>query len=470
MQKPRTVTQIMAGFAATMIMVSAGYHVGWSSPSLPKLEATDSEILLTSDEGSWIVSVFGFGCFFGSPISSLIVDKLGRKRSLLFSAIPLVISGVLLSVARSYWWLISARFIAGTGSCMCYSSIPMYLAEIASDDIRGALGAMIITMFNAGVLISYCVGPWMSRVAFASLGIALPVVFCSMFVWMPESPYYLIMKNDRNGAVKSLQWLRGRVDITVEVAKIDASIEFDRKNAGTFMDLVKVRGNRKASCIAFGLVFAQQLSGVSAVLAYGGLIMEAAGTRFDPSVSVILIGCIQVVSSIMCVFIVDLMGRKPLLLISTFGSIVLLGGVALYFQLVALEVDVRSIWWLPLISMSGYIFFFTFGLGLLQCVVLSEIFPYNVKAVAASASSLVGSFGGIVVSKLYQIVADAWGIHISFWGFTVITIFSAVFIVFVVPETKQRSLQEIQEELHKNTESKTTIEELDDCGVISLHF
>ncbi|XP_048508498.1 facilitated trehalose transporter Tret1-like [Athalia rosae] len=458
MGKPKFRTQIIVGIAATFSFTSPGFHLGWPSPSLPSLQAADSDIPITSSEGSWIVSFLTFGCLFGAPIAALLVDSLGRKLSLLLGAFPLIVAGILLHVADSFWWLIAARFMAGIGTGMMFTVAPIYLAEIASADIRGALTSMISLSINVGILLTYCVGPWVSRVTLASLGTVVPIIFVLMFVWAPESPYYLIMKNDRKSAIKSLQWLREDGDVNADVGKIEESIEFDQKHAGTFRDLVLVPGNRKALYIIVGITIAQQFSGVIAILSYCGLIFETAGSTLDPSISVIIVGAVQFISGIVCIFTVDLTGRRPLLLISTVGSSIFLGGVALYFQLKAGGTDVSSISWLPLSSLVGYNIAYTIGLGIIQCVILSEIFPYNVKALAGMTCAMTGSFGGMAVAKFYQVVADGWGIHAAFWSFSGFTICSAVFTLIAVPETKQRSLQEIQEQLHKTTESKIALE------------
>lgn len=122
---------------------------------------------------------------------------------------------------------------------------PMYLGEIADDRIRGALGSMIGIAVNVGVLLAYSAGPWVDRVAFAGVGGALPLLFGLIFIWMPESPYFLLMKGKSVEAEKSLTWLRGSNHVSEEVKRIEQSVEIDRQNAGTIKELVTVPGNRK---------------------------------------------------------------------------------------------------------------------------------------------------------------------------------------------------------------------------------
>ncbi|XP_048508497.1 facilitated trehalose transporter Tret1-2 homolog [Athalia rosae] len=455
--KSKNGMQILAGLTSTMAMLTCGYHISWASPSLPKLEAADSDLYLTSDQGAWLVSTLTMGCFLGTMLAPPIIDKLGRKMSLLISTVPNIVAGILLAVSTNFWGLIAARFIAGMALGIPLIALPIYAGEIATDEMRGAIGAFTSQLSNVGILLTYSVGPWVNRMGLAGLGIALPVLFFSVFVWMPESPYFLMTKNKRERAIKSLRWLRGIEDVNAEIRKIEESIEFDRRNAGTIKDLVMVPGSRRALLIVVTLMVGQQLSGIGAVLAYSGLIFEVAGTNLDSSVSVIILGFLQALTSVLCIFIVDLMGRKPLLLISAAGSAISLTGVALFFQLEALCMDVSSIFWLPLTGLGGYIVSYMLGLGTLVFVITSEMFAYNVKAVASMVITMGGSFTAMIVTKLYQMVADAWGIHTAFWGFSGITLFTIMFITFFVSETKQRSLQDIQKQYHKSTDSKIAL-------------
>ncbi|XP_048508261.1 facilitated trehalose transporter Tret1-2 homolog [Athalia rosae] len=450
--------QIIAGLTASLVMLSTGYHYGWSSPSLPKLQSGEEDFTLTSGQGAWIVSMLTVGGLCGSPTATVLIDKIGRKLTLLLTSVPLICSGVLLCVAQGYWWLIAARFIAGIGTGMSYVASPMYVAEISSDNIRGALSSTLNYMSAFGTLVAYVVGPWVSRAVLASIGLIFPVAFALIFIWMPESPYFWIMKNKEEEAIKSLRRLKGVDEVTADVEKVKTSTTFDKQNAASYKDLVLVPGNRKALIIVLGLVIAQQFSGSMAILSYSGLIIDAAGSSLDSNISLIIIGLVQVGSSVLCIFVVDLAGRKVLLLGSALGVAVSLGAVAVYFQLQAAGIDVSSISLLPLLGLGVFLFAYAIGLGPLQQVVLGEVFPYNVKALAVMVTTLTGSLGAVTVAKLYQIVADLWGIQASLWGFAGITVLSALFILFFVPETKQKSLLNIQEQLHKTTESTTELE------------
>lgn len=125
----------------------------------------------------------------------------------------------------------------------------------------------------------------------------------------------------------------------------------------------------------------------------------------------------------------------------------------MYFQLLAAGNDVSSLAWLPVTAMIGFVILYTIGLGSLSFVIFAEIVPLNVKAPAGAVNIIFSCLGSVAITKLYQVVADAYGIQVSFWGFSVLTVFSGFFIYFVLPETKQKSLMEIQELLNGTKKS-----------------
>lgn len=148
------------------------------------------------------------------------------------------------------------RFIAGVGIGITLSVVAMYLGEIAEDSTRGALCTLINQTMNVSILLTYCIGPWISRLALASFGGFLSVLFALMFIWMPDSPYFLLMKQRTDEAEKSLSWLRGRTDVKEELNNIQKNIDSDVTESGTVKDLFMTSGNRKVrihclSCVIY---------------------------------------------------------------------------------------------------------------------------------------------------------------------------------------------------------------------------
>ncbi|XP_068992227.1 facilitated trehalose transporter Tret1-2 homolog [Neodiprion pinetum] len=441
----------------SLLFTATGFHFGWSSPTLPKL-LEDTSIPVTQNQASLIISLLSFGSTVGPLLSIVTVDRWGRKTTMLLLSIPFIVSSILIAMAQNYWWYYVARVTCGLASGITWTIIPMYLGEIAEDRIRGGLGVTTSVMLNLGLLMAYTIGPWVSKPLLAALGTAIPVMFLLIFSRMPETPYFYMMKDKPNLARKSLEWLRGTTDVDQEVEVVRKNVEFDLQNSWALKELFTDKGNRKALLVVLGLMTAQELSGIAVITSYSTSILSEVGSGITSSVSVIIIGVIQLTVSVLVVFFTDRVGRRPLLFGSLFSIIVFLAALAVYFQLLANEDDVSVISWLPVTAMIGYVCSFTMGLGTIPTSIASEIFPCNVKAYASIIMNVYVFFIEGVILQLYPLLVNAYGIHVTLYIFAGCTTVSIIFTFFYVPETRMKSLGEIQLMLRKCSESNQTLQ------------
>ncbi|KMQ84008.1 sugar transporter erd6-like 6 protein [Lasius niger] len=190
------------------------------------------------------------------------------------------------------------------------------------------------------------------------------------------------------------------------------------------------------------------MSGAQAVEQYAELIFNQANSNLEGKYLTMILGAVQVVCTIVCMFITDRSGRKSLLIISAIGSACSTAMVAIYFHLQHDYVDTSNLTWLPAVGVIMYVIMFSVGLSPLPTALIGELFPTNVKALGSMVtviSSGVFSFG---VTKLYLVIADNIGIHVPFWIFTACSLAGALFTFIYVPETKGKTLEQIQEMLH----------------------
>lgn len=431
-------------------MVSEASAYGWTSPTLPKLLSEDSAFRITPDESSWIVSLMVLGQIFGPIPSSLLVDRVGRKMTLIITSIPLIIGWILIVVANSASTLFVSRFLSGISYGMAYATMPMYLGEISSDDVRGSIGTLLTVMAKLGILIAYAIGPYVSFNAFALILLVIPIIFISIFVWLPESPYYLVSTNKVPEAVKSLVWLRGHKNVNSELQEIEIAVKKCQENKGTLRELFQI-GNRRALIIALGLGACQQLCGSQAIVAYSTQLFKDVGSQINASEVAIIMGVVQLLTAMISAYVVDKLGRRPLLLISTIGVTICNFIIAVYFYLkLSKEMDVTDVSWIPIVAIMFYIFSYTIGLSAVVFAILGEIFPTNVKAIAVAVSTINNASIGFGVTKLYQIVNDSLGIYVTFFGFACFSFFFVIFVWFLLPETKGKSLADILVELNSS--------------------
>lgn len=234
-----------------------------------------------------------------------------------------------------------------------------------------------------------------------------------------------------------------------EMNMIQKTVIHDLTDKAHFWDLFNTRGNRRAVLVSFGLQLILQFSGIAAIESYTEEILHEADTELSAGIAVIILSVIQLIAGMCASALVDRVGRKPLLLLTT-----LLSGISLtiagafYYLKFNLLLNMAQYGWVLHASVMAYELIIALGLNPLPYVMLGELFPTNVKGAAVSLVNIWGSLLAFIAAKLYQVIGDYLGVYTVFGWFAVTCFLGIVFIVFLVPETKGKSLLEIQEELN----------------------
>ncbi|XP_004932337.1 facilitated trehalose transporter Tret1 [Bombyx mori] len=451
MSNSRKWREYVAALSATLITAAAGTTVGWTSPTLPMLLSQESPIQTSEDQSSWIASIMIL-CSAASPIpASYLADRIGRKKTLLLAAVPYIIGWILVMLAANVPTIYASRLISGLGYGIAYTTAPMYLGEIASDEVRGAMATLITVMSKFGILSQYCIGPYVSMLGLASFNIALPILFVVTFSAMPESPYYYIKAGLKDEAELSLKKLRGKHFVRDELESMNSLVTENMKNKSRWKDLITVRGNKKGLIILLGIYFTQQFCGSTAIISYTQQIFDAAEGGLGPAESSILFGSVQLLTSAISSQLVDRLGRKPLLLISSCGVAVTNIIIGAYFFIKDLNSEyVVSVKFIPLVVILIFIFSYTIGLATVPFAITSEMFPTNIKSKATCVIQIFVALITFAVTKLYQVVDSNLGTYVVFWGFAVMSVAGVIFILILLPETKGQSFAAIQEKLYSS--------------------
>lgn len=442
----------LAAVAGNLGMLSIGQFFGWASPSLPLLlqgNYTEYPIHLTMEEASWVASLLTLGGAIGPIACALIVNIIGRKNTMLFTAVPSIISWLMIIFATSPWELYVSRLISGLAVSIAYSATPMYLGEISPPDIRGILASMLTVAAKIGTSIEYIIGPFLSVKNLCFVSLVWPCLFVVSFIWLPESPYHLIRRGARQNAIKSLIELRGKEDVYKEMDSIERFVKADMTNKISFREILCVPGNRRAIIILFCLAAFQQMSGSQAVVQYAEIIFDEANANMDGKHLTMILGAVQVVFTIVSMIIIDRIGRKPLLIFSSIGSACSTAMVAAYFNLQHNRVDTSELGWLAASGVIMYIIMYSLGMASLFFTFGSELLATNVKALGSTIAICTVNLWGFAVTKLYTVIAENYGTHVPFWIFTASSFACALFTFFYVPETKGKTLEQIQQKLHE---------------------
>ncbi|KAK4873306.1 hypothetical protein RN001_015335 [Aquatica leii] len=441
--------QYLAMMTGTLSIISSGMHYGWPSPSLPQLQHPNSTIPITNEEGSWMAVMPLAGAIVGSVIGAIILDVIGRKKSVLLTAIPFFTAWLMVAYGKSVSVLISARFVAGVADGLAFCAVPMYLGEIADPKIRGFLGSSCSVTWIFGMLLINILGSYLSISIAAIISSVFPVILIVTFMWMPESPYYLIMKGRHEEAKKSLRIFKRVQDVDGELERLSIAVEEQNTNTGKFFDLFTVKSNRKAVFIMMGIRAFQQCSGTMAITFYAHTIFKNAGDDISSSTATIIYFAVQVLLSSLSSIVVDRTGRRPLLMISTVGSAsaLFIEGTYFYLKSAHPELNVEQYSYIPIVALIMFVVLFGIGLQAIPILMLGELFSTNIKAFALCLADIYFNIVAALVSKFFQAMKDNYGMHVPFFAFTCCCGLGLLFIIFCVPETKGKTLEQIQDEL-----------------------
>lgn len=244
-------------------------------------------------------------------------------------------------------------------------------------------------------------------------------------------------------AFNNLCKLRGHKAVGPELSRMDAAVRLSNTtNRGTFKELTAV-ANRRSLIIIFGLAAIAPLSGSSAITDYSQTIFSKIDSSLSPSSASILLAVVQLGSAVLGNVFVDVIGRKPLLLMSTFGTAACTTVVGMYFYMERQGTDVSEMGWVPTTVLMLFQVAFNIGLATVTYALLGEIFPKHLKSIVSATFLVFSSLIDVLVSKSFQTVSDNIGNDVSFFTFSFFSYFFILFVIFVIPETKGKTLDVI---------------------------
>lgn len=326
---------------------------------------------------------------------------------------------------------------------------PIYIGEISEKDIRGTLCSFFQLMVTGGILFAYVVGYLMNVFTFSIVCAVIPLIFGLIFVYMPESPHFWVLKSKTDNAIRTLKWLRGdNYNYNDELEELYTENAEIKNSQMSVIELLTTPATKRALIISLGLMIFLQLSGINAVIFYTSFIFEKAETGLDGALPTIIVGVMQVIATFTASMFIDRLGRRILLLTS--GSIMCICHVLLgtYFYLLEHHKDkAENIGWLPIVSLCIYIICYSLGFGPVSWVMIGELFATEIKGLASSISGSICWITAFLVTKTFTNVRDAIGLGETFWLFAIFTLCGTIFVWFIVPETKGKSFAEIQKTL-----------------------
>lgn len=389
---------------------------------------------LTGGQIGLIVSSLVFGCVIGVMVAGAPSDKYGRVKPLFVSAL-LFITGVLgAAFSDSVGIFVTFRILAGFAVGISSVVSPMYIAEVAPSNRRGFLVSLYQLTIVVGILLGFLSNYWLVdidsvnnwRIMLSVMSVPALIFLAGLF-FVPESPRWLMMKGEEAKAHSILTKINGKT-------YADHEIDIIRKSSGAPADsgykLVFSKLYRKPLLIGVGLAILQQVTGINAIMYYAPTIFEKTGLNVDSAIyQTILVGLINLIFTILAMFIVDRVGRKPLLVTGSLlmALSMLLVSASFYFQL-------HSV--ITLIAILLFIAAFASSLGVVMWVVISEMFPAAIRTRAMSLSIVSLWVACFFVALIFPFLIDVVGVANTFLIFTFFCFINVFFNIFFIKETK----------------------------------
>ncbi|XP_022174142.1 facilitated trehalose transporter Tret1-like [Myzus persicae] len=450
--------QYVAAFVASLSVMMAGTSLGWPSPVLAKLSNGGLTMAATNEQQSWMIAMLELGNLLSPIPFGVLVDVVGRKPCLLLTGPLYIVSWLMVLCSDTIGVLYWVRLLQGACIGIITTVAPIYIGEIAGDGIRGALSTFFNGMLNAGILYVYCVGPLVSYDALTYYSLLVPCAFLGTCLWIPESPYYYVLRDDDKKAHESVAWLHGDAepDVVVrELMRIKAEARDDLREKGSMRDLFGSRCSRKAFLIVQIVAAADVLSGMTTVLAYASSTFAHADTdkTLSPDQFTMLLGVLIFCTTFVTGYLVDKLGRRPLLLFSCFGcgAFELVTGLYYYKRWVGFE-SLGA--WIPFTAIGSFAVIYSIGLGPLLPTLQGEMFPSNVRGLASAITSVTLTVISFVGLKMYQVITDQWGIHVNYFIYGTGCLVSFLLIYRFLPETKGKTFAQIQNEIMKTIDDR----------------
>ncbi|KAH1058892.1 hypothetical protein AAZX31_02G053000 [Glycine max] len=424
--------------------IQFGFTCGYSSPTQADMIR---DLNLSISRFSLFGSLSNVGAMVGATVSGQLAEYFGRKGSLILAAVPNIFGWLAISIAKDTSLLFMGRLLEGFGVGIISYVVPVYIAEVSPRTMRGSLGSVNQLSVTIGIMLVYLLGLFVNWRVLAILGVIPCAVLIPGLYFIPESPRWLAEMGMLEKFEASLQTLRGpNVDITMEAQEIQGSLTLNNKtDTIKFGDLTR-RRYWFPLMVGIGLLVLQQLTGINGVFFYSSKIFASAGISSSDAATFGL-GAMQVVMTGIATSLVDRSGRRMLLILSSSIMTLSLLLVATTFYLEGVATDDSNVHeilaMLSVMGLLALVIGFSLGIGPIPWIIMSEILPPNIKGLAGSAATFLNWFTASVITMTANLLLH-WSSSGTFTIYAIFSAFTVAFSILWVPETKDRTLEEIQ--------------------------
>ncbi|EEB19443.1 conserved hypothetical protein [Pediculus humanus corporis] len=441
--------QVFAAFAANIGTVNTGLVFGFSAVVLPQLQSSNSTIPINEEQASWVASLSSISTPIGCILGGYLMDLIGRRMTLIVTEFPLIIGWLLIFSANSVYMIYGGRLLVGFGSGMVGAPARVYTGEVTQPHLRGMLLALSSVGVSMGVLIEYLLGHFLTWHILAGISACVPVLALVLLFFLPETPNYLVSQNKTEDSRKALIKLRG------STCNVDAELkiltDFSKKN-----NVKKIKGFKaltsptalKPFAILVTYFMFYQFSGVNTITFYAVEVFQQSGAQVNKYLATVILGLVRVIFTVVACISLRKCGRRPLTMISGVGCSLTMFGLGTYMYYLnncELAGETPQNTWIPVACIFLFAIACTLGFLVVPWVMIGELFPIQVRGIFGGMTTCCAHLFVFIVVKTYPFLyhlIDRFG---CFWLYGSVSLVGCIFFYFCVPETKGKTLQEIED-------------------------
>ncbi|KAK4875499.1 hypothetical protein RN001_011921 [Aquatica leii] len=430
----------------TILTASAGMPIGYSAILLPQLKSVNGSLQIDDEMGSWIASIHSAATPVGSLLSGVFMDYFGRKATLQLSCLPLIAGWVFITSSHNHTLILVGRVLAGTAVGLIAAPCQVYVAEVSDPKMRGMLSGIPFASYAFGILLVYMLGTAAHWRIVAGLSVILPTLAILVFFFLPESPVWLVRKGQVEKASKACYWLRGgnlpqmkqEIEQLIKRAK-EEKLHREQHPQSTWRTFCTPQVLKPFMIVnIFGLF--QSLCGVYLIVFYAVEIISTMGNEMNEFLAAVLTAGVRFVFTIVASILLAFVGRRTISLISAIGT-----SLTAFCLALLLYSECYSKTYFVTVILLLYVATNTIGFLVLPGVLVGELFPTKIRGLAGSLTFTNFNLTIFGVTKIFPYMKALLDIHGFFLLFGVFSFIASIFLYLTLPETKNKSLNEIED-------------------------
>lgn len=448
--------QCLVTGAVLLLATGGGMPIGYSAVLLPQLSESNSTVYVDREAGSWIASIHSLATPIGSLLSGPLLEMLGRRNSLQLATVPLCIGWLVIGFSKNVVAILIGRVVCGISVGLMPVPSQILVGEMADPGLRGFLLVFSFASYCLGILLIYALGASFNWNIVAFSGLVLPILAFIALCFVPESPVWLVRRKKNEEAKKALLWLRGGdVDqVNAEIALLNAGMRTDlaekpvnvslRKRIFSAMSIIRDPGVLKPLFIISVFNILQLSSGTYIIVFYGvDIIRDIGGADIDNYLAAVVTAVIRFIFSIVSCVVLLKMGRRSLGIVSALGTS--LASLILAGYIIARKEESSVDGYVLAVCLLFYVGMNTMGLLTLPGLMAGELLPLRARGIGGGCIFFVYNLVLFFFTKCFPWVNATVGVTGVFVIFGISALLETIFIYLALPETKNRTLQEIED-------------------------